>query len=396
MLAEDRGRPRGASYCFQASHSPPIEGKDETGEATRASGAIDATQKNETRHDEAASEPVVQAWVEGVSGPESRGSDDGVAPHAEDGETKGREASADHRHAAEHTPGWLKHVKHWLNEATKSIPAYLERTAMVIILVPLTEHVDRPGELCDYANWRGRGWCRLELVGAVLARTNVRLMLVQSAQKNPEFMVPIDALHLACGHGTYTCCARNHDFGGGPGSAPCDIMSVARVMSRMVDAKIEHLWNQARTFEARVYIGLKHWFMRGMPSGTPDTDKTGLALARAMFRWRGERKEAEEKKRCGVGILFWSALSNNLDAVREYLSAAGRDEPSKSGRLCSLRHDHSQMFSIFHIRLNALHIGELMCVYERDCNCDIAHFVCSLREFLTNADCSSCRVSNKL
>ena len=87
-----------------------------------------------------------------------------------------------------------------------------------------------------------------------------------------------------------------------------------------------------------------------------------------------QEKETEEKKRCGVGILFWSALSNNLDAVREYLSAAGRDEPSKSGRLCSLRHDHSQMFTLFHIRLNALHIGELMCVYERDCNCDIAHF----------------------
>ena len=351
---------------------PPIEGKGETDEATSAPGAIDATQKNETQAVGGTTKQQVNRSRHGqkeVSGLERRGADDCVAPHADDGETKGqeararpREASADHRFAAENTPGWLMHVKHWLCEATKSIPAYLERTAMVIILVPLTEHVDRPGELCDFANWRGRGWCRLELAGAVLARTNVRLMIVQSERKNPEFLVPIDALHLACGHGTYTCCARNHDFGGGPGSAPCDILSVAPVMSRMVDAKIEHLWNQARTFEARVYIGLKHWFMRGMPSGTPDTDKTGLALARAMFRWRSELKEAEEKKRCGVGILFWSALSNNLDAVREYLSAAGRDEPSKSGRLCSLRHDHSQMFSIFHIRLNALHIGESMFV----------------------------------
>ena len=116
------------------AEDPPTEGKGETNEATTAPGAIDATHKNETqaaRHDKAASEPI-EAWVEGVSGPESRGADDGVAPHAEDGETKGREASADHRHAAEHTPGWLKHVKHWLNEATKSIPAYLERTAMVL------------------------------------------------------------------------------------------------------------------------------------------------------------------------------------------------------------------------------------------------------------------------
>ena len=184
---------------------PPIEGKGETDEATSAPGAIDATQKNETQavgHNSAASEPV-QAWVEEVSGLERRGADDGVAPHADDGETKGqeararpREASADHRFAAENTPGWLMHVKHWLCEATKSIPAYLERTAMVIILVPLTEHVDRPGELCDFANWRGRGWCRLELAGAVLARSKVHVLLVKGGTARPEFMFPADSAYV--------------------------------------------------------------------------------------------------------------------------------------------------------------------------------------------------------
>ena len=83
------------------------------------------------------------------------------------------------------------------------------------VLVPPVEHVDRPGELCDYGSWRGRGWCRLELSGAALARNTVRIMVVKSAVAQPEFLVPLDALFLSPGTGTYVSlvqrvCACNH------------------------------------------------------------------------------------------------------------------------------------------------------------------------------------------
>ena len=44
---------------------------------------------------------------------------------------------------------------------------------------------------------------RLELSGAALARNTVRIMVVKSAVAQPEFLVPLDALFLSPGTGTY-------------------------------------------------------------------------------------------------------------------------------------------------------------------------------------------------
>ena len=111
--------------------------------------------------------------------------------------------TSDHRQANSSTPEWKKHVTMWLGRAVKSIPAYVERSSIVVVLVPPVEHIDRPGELCNYGNWRGRGWCRLEFSAAVLARTPVRTMVVKSAVAQPEFMFPADAVLLAPGKGAY-------------------------------------------------------------------------------------------------------------------------------------------------------------------------------------------------
>ena len=74
-------------------------------------------------------------------------------------------------------------------------------------------HRETPLQMCDYANWRRRGWCRLEMCGAVMSRTNVRLMIIKGGEVAPEFLVPEDALHLLPGLGTYTCCALGHKWG---------------------------------------------------------------------------------------------------------------------------------------------------------------------------------------
>ena len=181
----------------------------------------------------------------------------------------------------------------------------------------------------------------------------------------PEFSTPIDILHLCPGLGEYTCCARAHDFGDGPGTASCDLIAVAEVLNIMIDAKVEHLWSQAilsgerkgetlqehmgdqnLVFEARVYAGLKHWFMRGLNAGRDSSSTTqtitgdgcavaeeeggGLEAAKRMFRWRGKREEAEETRRSGVDLLFWCSLADNLGAVRA-LATEGNAFPG--GRL---------------------------------------------------------------
>ena len=78
---------------------------------------------------------------------------------------------------------------------------------------PTPPHSKTPVQMCDYANWRRRGWCRLEMCGAVMSRTNVRLMVIKGGDIAPEFLVPEDALHLLPGLGTYTCCTLGHKWG---------------------------------------------------------------------------------------------------------------------------------------------------------------------------------------
>ena len=266
----------------------------------------------------------------------------------------------------------------------QSIPAYIERSTLMIILVPTCEHVDRTGELCDYSSWRRRGWCRLELMGSQLSRSQLRVMLCNGGLAQPELLTPIDIIHLLPGMGHYTCCARNHgeqsgqgdvvdvvayegigvcsmsvtntcrnhlhfltrspaDFGDGPGTATCDLLAVEGVLSTMIDAKVEHLFTLGLVFEARVYAGMKHWFMRGLPSSSDNmkgdasdggacavSAKEGLAAAIEMFRWRGEEEEAEETRRSGVDLMFWSTLADNLGAVRA-LATEGNAFPG--GRL---------------------------------------------------------------
>jgi hypothetical protein len=93
---------------------------------------------------------------------------------------------------------WETILRFWLNKAVESISAYIERSTLVIVLVPSSQHVDRT-EICDHSNWRRRGWCRFEFIGSVLARTDVHLMRIEGTHACPEFIFPADALHLAPG-----------------------------------------------------------------------------------------------------------------------------------------------------------------------------------------------------
>jgi hypothetical protein len=47
--------------------------------------------------------------------------------------------------------------------AVQSLPAYVEKCCMMLVLVPTDEHRDRTEEIVDWCSWRRRGWCRLEV-----------------------------------------------------------------------------------------------------------------------------------------------------------------------------------------------------------------------------------------
>jgi hypothetical protein len=47
-----------------------------------------------------------------------------------------------------------------LSDAVHSLPAYVEMSWLMLVLVPTLVHQDRPDEVVDWCSWRHRGWCR--------------------------------------------------------------------------------------------------------------------------------------------------------------------------------------------------------------------------------------------
>ena len=94
--------------------------------------------------------------------------------------------------------------------AVQSLPAYVERCCMMLVLVPTDEHRDRTEEVVDWCSWRRRGWCRLEFTAARLCRHPLPVMVVKDDV--PEFTFAADALFLPPGLGAFACCAINRSW----------------------------------------------------------------------------------------------------------------------------------------------------------------------------------------
>jgi hypothetical protein len=103
----------------------------------------------------------------------------------------------------------------------------------------------------------------------------------------------------------------------------------------MIDAKVADLFDQGKYFDARLFAALKHWFMRGLPSEergataelsdheVAEDSLSGLAAARKMFRWRDDATEADETRKTGLGLIFWSAAANNIEALQSLAPVEG-------------------------------------------------------------------------
>ena len=96
------------------------------------------------------------------------------------------------------------------SKAIRSIPAYVERSDFILILVPSLYHSDRKVPTC-YRTWRRRGWCLLELYAAAMARDSSNPpLLVRSERGTPMWMSPLEILKLSIGLADFTCCQRDH------------------------------------------------------------------------------------------------------------------------------------------------------------------------------------------
>jgi hypothetical protein len=176
--------------------------------------------------------------------------------------------------------------------AIDSIPSYVSKCSMVVVLVPPCVHKDT-GINTGFSSWRTRGWCRLEIAAASLATSEIPLLVVRGLEFKPYFLAPIDALQLPPGKGTYTCCQRRHKVNGV--TITCDKLKIRPVVDRMLGAKVRHMFKCGDCTAARYYEALREpvW-LDGLPrdsaaarasSAQHRTDKASLNRLEKRLRW---------------------------------------------------------------------------------------------------------------
>ena len=149
-----------------------------------------------------------------------------------------------------------------LKNAVESIPAYVGRSCMLLVLVPPCMHRERR-EACCFASWRLRGWCRMELQAAFLKCGTIHIMVCAGAEATPFFLFPNDVWDLLAGEGHFTCCQRQHVIEGAP--IPCDKGKVCGVIESMFAAKVEYYERLGKLYHMRFLTTMHSWLCKGLP-----------------------------------------------------------------------------------------------------------------------------------
>jgi ankyrin repeat protein len=215
------------------------------------------------------------------------------------------------------------------SRAIRSIPAYVERSDFIMILVPGCHHTDRKVPTC-YRTWRRRGWCLLELYAAAMSRDSSNPpLLVRSERGTPKWMSPLETLKLSIGLADFTCCQRNHVITTetqkimnkeSVKKIPCDKPIAGGILEQLINVKINHLFNAEKDFVmARIHCVFKHWWMRGLKLEdklTAYKNESAVEKFKKELRWKDDEKWFD----CGgVGVLIYAVTSDEPNVVRELL-----------------------------------------------------------------------------
>jgi len=215
------------------------------------------------------------------------------------------------------------------SRAIRSIPAYVERSDFIMILVPGCHHSDREVPTC-YRTWRRRGWCLLELYAAAMARDSSNPpLLVRSERGIPSWISPVEILKLSIGLADFTCCQRNHIIttetqkimsGGSVKKISCDKPIAGRILEQLINAKIHHMFNaEGDLVMARGYYIFKHWWMRGLKEKeqfAADKNKSAVEKFKKKLRWNDDEEWFDHG---GMGVFMYAVTSDEANVVRELL-----------------------------------------------------------------------------
>ena len=166
----------------------------------------------------------------------------------------------------------LKTLEIESKNAIASIPAYVERSDLVLVLAPGCRHCDRKNEVTGklvrtcYRSWRTRGWCVLEYLATFLSRDKqFPMMVVTSAKCTPYFAPLIDVLELTIAKSKFTCCQRNHNFTDSRGQVVgCDKFICGKILAPMLRSKIAFLYATGKYSQARLLDGTRRHILGGL------------------------------------------------------------------------------------------------------------------------------------
>ena len=225
------------------------------------------------------------------------------------------------------------------SKAIRSIPAYVERSDFILILVPSLYHRDRKVPTC-YRTWRRRGWCLLELYAAAMARDSSNPpLLVRSEKGTPMWMSPLEVMKLSIGLADFTCCQRNHIIttetqkvmnGDEVKRIPCDKPIVGDILEQLIDAKINHLFNaEGDMVFARLHSVFKHWWMRGLKEEKKiesNDEESAIEKFKKKLRWSKTEKWFDYGR---MGLLMYAVTADEIHVVSELLRILNQEFKSE-------------------------------------------------------------------
>lgn len=195
-------------------------------------------------------------------------------------------------------------------QAVQSIPAYMERCSLLMAIAPPAIHKDNKG-VCNFATWRGRGWCRTEFMACCLAPHEIPIIACTGVNTTPFFIHPCDGPRLSVGRGRFSCCDLGHTLEGR--QLECDREKVHSVLKTMIQAKVQVCRMEGELLGQSFYASLQSMLEQGLPGASGMPTQTDKKLAKVL----AEQKKRDEKANADLGPVEALALRVGWDDKNE-------------------------------------------------------------------------------
>ena len=228
----------------------------------------------------------------------------------EGGVGKVSHSGTDHRLVEDKEEEVTKLVKQ-LTTAVDCIPGYIQRCAMMWVLVPPIEHADVDKAVCDYTSWRSRGWCRMEFKASKLkAGIDMPVMVLDGSYGGQlTYINPCDSCKLNPQNGSF--------------SVEGDRPKVQQVLNELYEQKTKSYIEEHDDLVAYRVVKLMRAASTSKYEYTEEElavdGETAVARVKEALLWRDEATEEAWMKKQGISLLLCAVCLNDRAAVRELL-----------------------------------------------------------------------------